>query len=151
MHTGGAPRVLQSRGFLSEVRCGKCPNTDTSTYTALHELLVKLLVIMAQLADAADSNPPTFGSWGFDSPSRHHKINSTSLIRFYPVDPLESRRFYCAINRSRNKMEALSYAQTASRQTRVPRNLQARIIWSAEKRGTGRPIRNRDPQSFPHY
>jgi hypothetical protein len=32
-----------------------------------------------------------------------------------------------------------------------PRNLQVRITWSAEKRGTGRPIRNRDPRSFPHY
>ena len=55
MHTGGAPCVLHSWGFLSEVRCGKCPNTDTFTYTVLREFLVKLFIIMAELADAADS------------------------------------------------------------------------------------------------
>src|ERR1700690_516729 len=65
---------------------------------------------MAELADAADSNPPRATSWGFDPPSRHqdklHKVN-----RLQRPKPLSPRGFFhapkCLMPRKRKPVRGL--------------------------------------------
>ena len=94
MHTGLAPCVLQSRGFLSEVRCGKCPNTDTFTYTVLREFLVKLFIITAELADAADSKSAGLRPLGVRFPLPAPFLNPSSSPR--EIQVVKPKSLHCA-------------------------------------------------------